>query len=74
MPNVVFIMTDEQNLRGLSCYRGTACQTPSVDGLADEGVLEVVAEDPWIVFPGNLQGRHAREPRPDRPRRDRMWP
>ena len=22
---------------------------------------EVVAEDPWIVFPGNLQGRHARE-------------
>jgi DNA repair exonuclease SbcCD nuclease subunit len=22
---------------------------------------EVVADDPWIVFPGNLQGRHARE-------------
>ncbi len=22
---------------------------------------EVVAEDPWIVFPGNLQGRHVRE-------------
>jgi DNA repair exonuclease SbcCD nuclease subunit len=22
---------------------------------------EVVTEDPWIVFPGNLQGRHARE-------------
>ncbi|HQP88033.1 MAG TPA: DNA repair exonuclease [Thermoanaerobaculia bacterium] len=22
---------------------------------------EVVAKDPWIVFPGNLQGRHARE-------------
>jgi len=22
---------------------------------------EVVATDPWIVFPGNLQGRHARE-------------
>jgi exonuclease SbcD len=22
---------------------------------------EVVARDPWIVFPGNLQGRHARE-------------
>jgi DNA repair exonuclease SbcCD nuclease subunit len=22
---------------------------------------EVVAEDPWVVFPGNLQGRHARE-------------
>jgi DNA repair protein SbcD/Mre11 len=22
---------------------------------------EMVSEDPWIVFPGNLQGRHARE-------------
>jgi DNA repair protein SbcD/Mre11 len=22
---------------------------------------EVVSDDPWIVFPGNLQGRHARE-------------
>lgn len=25
---------------------------------------EVVATDPWIVFPGNLQGRHARETGP----------
>lgn len=25
---------------------------------------EVVQEDPWIVFPGNLQGRHARETGP----------
>ncbi|HPG27462.1 MAG TPA: DNA repair exonuclease [Myxococcota bacterium] len=25
---------------------------------------EVVAQDPWIVFPGNLQGRHAREAGP----------
>ena len=23
---------------------------------------EVVCQDPWVVFPGNLQGRHAREP------------
>lgn len=23
---------------------------------------EIVAESPWIVFPGNLQGRHVREP------------
>ncbi len=22
---------------------------------------EIVSEDPWIVFPGNIQGRHARE-------------
>ncbi|MBI3945283.1 MAG: sulfatase-like hydrolase/transferase [Armatimonadetes bacterium] len=39
MPNVVFVMTDEQNLRGVSCYKGTLCQTPSVDRLAAEGVL-----------------------------------
>jgi DNA repair protein SbcD/Mre11 len=25
---------------------------------------EVLSEKPWIVFPGNLQGRHAREPGP----------
>lgn len=25
---------------------------------------EVVSQDPWIVFPGNLQGRHARETGP----------
>jgi DNA repair exonuclease SbcCD nuclease subunit len=25
---------------------------------------EVLSEDPWIVFPGNLQGRHARETGP----------
>jgi len=25
---------------------------------------EVLSEDPWVVFPGNLQGRHARETGP----------
>jgi DNA repair protein SbcD/Mre11 len=25
---------------------------------------EVIARDPWVVFPGNLQGRHARETGP----------
>lgn len=23
---------------------------------------EVLSQDPWVVFPGNIQGRHAREP------------
>lgn len=51
---------------------GHACYAPcTVDGLRARGyqywalghvhVREVVARDPWIVFPGNLQGRHARE-------------
>lgn len=43
----------------------------SVQGLASKGyqywalghvhAQEVVSRDPWIVFPGNLQGRHAKE-------------
>ena len=43
----------------------------TVDRLSDKGYdywalghvhhREVVREDPWIVFPGNTQGRHARE-------------
>lgn len=43
----------------------------SVDGLRSRGyqywalghvhAREVVSEDPWIVFPGNIQGRHVRE-------------
>jgi exonuclease SbcD len=43
----------------------------SVDGLRSKGYQywalghvhnrEVVSQDPWIVFPGNIQGRHMRE-------------
>jgi DNA repair exonuclease SbcCD nuclease subunit len=45
-----------------------------VDGLASRGYdywalghvhnREILRQDPWIVFPGNLQGRHARETGP----------
>jgi DNA repair protein SbcD/Mre11 len=51
---------------------GHAAYAPcTADGLRSRGYQywalghvherEVVAADPWIVFPGNLQGRHARE-------------
>jgi exonuclease SbcD len=51
---------------------GHASYAPcTVDGLRSRGYQywalghvherEVAASDPWIVFPGNLQGRHARE-------------
>lgn len=43
----------------------------SLDGLRSRGYQywalghvhrhEIVAEEPWVVFPGNIQGRHARE-------------
>lgn len=46
----------------------------TVDGLRSKGYdywalghvhnREVVSEEPWIVFPGNIQGRHARETGP----------
>lgn len=49
-----------------------ACYAPcSLDGLRAKGydywalghvhADEVVCEEPWVVFPGNIQGRHARE-------------
>lgn len=46
----------------------------TVDGLRSKGYhywalghvhnREVISQDPWIVFPGNIQGRHARETGP----------
>ena len=46
----------------------------SVDGLRSKGYQywalghvhnrEVVSQDPWVVFPGNIQGRHIREQGP----------
>ena len=46
----------------------------TVDGLRSKGYQywalghvhnrEIISEDPWIVFPGNIQGRHVRETGP----------
>jgi len=55
-PNVVFVMTDEHNLRGLSCYRGTVCQTPAVDRIAHEGVL---FENTYCSYPVCMPSRAA---------------
>jgi len=56
----------------LTGREGHASYAPcTVEGLGAKGYdywalghvhqLEVVCKDPWIVFPGNIQGRHARE-------------
>lgn len=37
-PNVIFILTDDQTLRGLSCYGSTLMETPNLDRIAEEGV------------------------------------
>lgn len=36
-PNVLFIISDDMTATALSCYGNTICQTPSIDGLADQG-------------------------------------
>jgi arylsulfatase A-like enzyme len=37
-PNILLIMTDQQRTDSLSCYGGTAIDTPNIDRLASEGV------------------------------------
>ncbi|MHC4871490.1 MAG: sulfatase family protein [Planctomycetota bacterium] len=53
-PNIVFVMTDQQNLRGLSCYKGTVCVTPVVDSLAEGGVLY---ENAYCSYPVCMPSR-----------------
>ena len=38
MPNVVFIMTDNQGAWTLGCYGNPDIRTPNIDRLADEGI------------------------------------
>ena len=38
-PNVVFIMTDQQNTNTLGCYGNSIIRTPHIDRLASEGAL-----------------------------------
>ena len=61
-----------------TCLEGKPGHEPyapcTVDGLRSKGYQywalghvhnrEVVSRDPWILFPGNIQGRHARETGP----------
>jgi DNA repair protein SbcD/Mre11 len=69
MFNIGLLHTCAQGRQGHERY--APC---SLDGLTSKGyeywalghvhAREVLAVDPWIVFPGNLQGRHARETGP----------
>ena len=38
-PNVLFLCTDQQRFDALGCYGNTAIATPTIDGLAADGVL-----------------------------------
>ncbi len=37
-PNILFVLSDDHALRGLSCYGGTVLETPNLDRLAAEGI------------------------------------
>ncbi len=38
-PNILFILTDDQELQTLGAYGNTVCQTPNIDRIAKEGML-----------------------------------
>lgn len=37
-PNIVFILTDDHTVRGLSCYGSPLMETPNLDRIAEEGM------------------------------------
>ena len=37
-PNIIFLMTDDQNVRSLGCYGAPGVKTPNIDALATDGV------------------------------------
>ncbi|HEY8073625.1 MAG TPA: DNA repair exonuclease [Labilithrix sp.] len=64
--NIGLLHTSVDGRPGHDAYAPTTIATMRAKGydywaLGHVHAREVLSEDPWIVFPGNLQGRHARE-------------
>src|SRR5690606_25350120 len=64
--NVGLLHTDLDGRPGHDRYASTTLRVLEDRGyqywaLGHVHAREVVATSPWVVFPGNLQGRHARE-------------
>ena len=64
--NIGLLHTSIDGREGHEPYAPTSLETMRAKGydywaLGHVHAREVVAKDPWIVYPGNLQGRHARE-------------
>lgn len=64
--NVGLLHTSVDGREGHEPYAPTSIATMRAKGydywaLGHVHAREVLSEDPWVVFPGNLQGRHARE-------------
>jgi len=64
--NVAVLHTSLDGREGHEPYAPSSLETLRSKGydywaLGHVHAREIVATDPWVVFPGNLQGRHARE-------------
>ena len=67
--NIGLLHTSVDGREGHEPYAPTSIEVMRAKGydywaLGHVHAREVLSEDPWIVFPGNLQGRHARETGP----------
>jgi exonuclease SbcD len=67
--NIGLLHTCVEGREGHDRYAPTSLETMRAKGydywaLGHVHAREVLSEDPWIVFPGNLQGRHAKETGP----------
>src|SRR5262249_3429109 len=67
--NVGVLHTSVDGREGHDAYAPTTLETLRSKGydywaLGHVHKREVLSEDPWVVFPGNLQGRHAKETGP----------
>ncbi len=67
--NIGLLHTSVDGREGHEPYAPTSLETMRAKGydywaLGHVHAREVLSQEPWIVFPGNLQGRHARETGP----------
>lgn len=67
--NIGLLHTSLDGREGHAAYAPTGIETLRAKGydywaLGHVHAREIVATDPWIVYPGNVQGRHSREPGP----------
>jgi DNA repair exonuclease SbcCD nuclease subunit len=67
--NIGLLHTSVDGRPGHDAYAPTTVETMRGKGydywaLGHVHAREILSQDPWIVFPGNLQGRHARETGP----------
>ncbi len=67
--NIGLLHTCVEGREGHDAYAPTSLETMRAKGydywaLGHVHAREVLSQEPWIVFPGNLQGRHAKETGP----------